>query len=200
MFDWITGLVEQTGYLGIALLMLAENVFPPIPSELIMPLAGFTAARGELNIVLVVLAGTVGTVLGALFWYGIARRVGRDRLRRWTGAHGRWLTISPGDVDRASEWFERHGRAAVLLGHFVPAVRTLVSVPAGIAGMPLLPFVLCTSIGTAAWCGVLAGVGYLLEEQHGRVAAYVNPVSNVVMGAIVLLYIYRVVTFRPEAR
>jgi len=200
MFDWVTGMVEQTGYLGIALLMLAENVFPPIPSELIMPLAGFTAAQGKLNIFLVVLAGTVGTVLGALFWYGVARQVGQDRLRRWTGAHGRWLTISPGEVDRATDWFERHGRAAVLFAHFVPAVRTLVSIPAGIARMPLPSFVVFTSLGTTVWCGVLAGLGYVLEGQHERVAAYLDPVSNVVMGGIVLLYLYRVVTFRSEAR
>jgi membrane protein DedA with SNARE-associated domain len=200
MFDWITGMVERTGYFGIALLMLAENLFPPIPSELIMPLAGFTAARGDLHLGLVVLAGTVGTVLGALVWYGIARRVGQERLRRWTEAHGRWITLSPGDVDRASAWFERHGRWAVLFGHFVPAVRTLVSIPAGIAAMPLLPFLAFTTVGTALWSGALAGVGYLLEEQHGRVAAYVNPVSNLVMGAVVLLYLYRVVTFRAERR
>ncbi|MFH5926462.1 DedA family protein [Roseomonas xinghualingensis] len=199
MFDRVTGMVEQTGYLGIALLMLAENVFPPIPSELIMPLAGFTAAQGKLNIFLVVLAGTVGTVLGALFWYGVARWVGQDRLRRWTGAHGRWLTISPGEVDRATDWFERHGRLAVLFAHFVPAVRTLVSIPAGIAGMPLPTFVIFTSLGTAVWCGVLAGLGYVLEGQHERVAAYLNPVSNVVIGGIVLLYLYQVVTFRSEA-
>jgi membrane protein DedA with SNARE-associated domain len=196
MFDWITGLVESGGYLAILLLMLAENVFPPIPSELIMPLAGFSAARGQLNILLVILAGTAGAMLGALFWYGIARRLGQERLRRWTGAHGRWLTLSPEDVDHAAEWFGRHGGKAVLFGHFVPAIRTLVSVPAGFASMPLPSFLLFTGIGTALWTGMLAGVGYVLEDQHARVADYVNPASNLVMGALLLLYLYRVATFR----
>ncbi|MBP0446114.1 DedA family protein [Roseomonas sp. SSH11] len=198
MFDWITGLVQGGGYIAIALLMLAENLFPPIPSELIMPLAGFTAARGELNIFLVVLAGTVGTVLGALFWYFVARRIGRDRLRRWTGAHGRWITLSSEDVDRATGWFERHGRGAVFFCHFVPAVRTLISIPAGIAAMPLPSFIAFTAAGTAIWCGFLAGLGYVLEDGYEKVEAYLNPVSNVVMGGLVLLYIYRVVTFRSR--
>src|SRR5687768_13383192 len=105
MFDWITAIVERTGYLGIALLMFVENVFPPIPSELIMPLAGFTAARGDLDIVLVVVAGTAGSLLGATLWYGVGKWIGPERLKRWTAAHGRWFTVSPDEVDRASKWF-----------------------------------------------------------------------------------------------
>jgi membrane protein YqaA with SNARE-associated domain len=131
MFDWITGLVERTGYVGIALLMLAENVFPPIPSELIMPLAGFAAAQGELGMAGVVAAGTAGALAGALLWYGLGRWVGLERLKRWAAEHGRWLTVSPDDLDRAAAWFGRHGGAAVLVGRLVPAVRTLISVPAG---------------------------------------------------------------------
>ena len=183
MFDWVTGMVEQTGYLGIALLMLAENVFPPIPSELIMPLAGFTAARGDLNIFLVVVAGSTGSLLGAVLWYYVGRWVGCERLKRWTAAHGRWFTISPEEVDQASDWFHRHGGKAVLIGRLLPAVRTLVSVPAGIAGMPLLPFLLYSALGTLAWSGLLAAAGYLLEGQYQAVAGYVNPVSNVIVGS-----------------
>ena len=196
MFDWITGLVEQTGYLGIALLMLAENVFPPIPSELIMPMAGFTAARGELNMVGVVVAGTAGSLAGALLWYYIGRWVGLERLKRWAAKHGRWLTISPEDVDEAAAWFNRHGGKAVLIGRLIPAVRTLISVPAGVAGMALPRFLAYSALGTALWTALLAAAGYLLEDQYQKVGDYLNPVSNVILGLIVLGYLYRVITFR----
>src|SRR5215208_6279797 len=121
MFDWITGLVDRTGYLGIALLMLAENVFPPIPSELIMPVAGFTAAWGELTMAGVVLAGTAGSLLGALLWYYVGRWAGLERLKCWAGKHGRWLTITPEEVDEAAAWFDRHCGKAVLIGRLIPA-------------------------------------------------------------------------------
>src|SRR3546814_7553399 len=116
MFDWITGLVEDGGYLGVAALMLAENLFPPIPSELIMPLAGFAAARGDLNIILVVASGAAGSLLGAVFWYAVGCWLGSERLKRWAGRHGRWLTLAPDDIDKAVAWFDRPrptaGRAA----------------------------------------------------------------------------------------
>ncbi len=199
MFDWVTGMVERTGYLGIALLMFAENVFPPIPSELIMPLAGFTAARGELNIVLVMVAGSAGSLLGALLWYVIGRWIGCERLKQWTAAHGRWFTIAPEEVDQASDWFCRHGGKAVLIGRLVPALRTLISVPAGITGMPLSSFLIYSGIGTIVWTALLAVAGYLLEGQYETVAGYVNPVSNGIAGVALLYYLYRVVTFRPNA-
>jgi membrane protein DedA with SNARE-associated domain len=198
MFDWITGLVEQTGYLGIALLMLLENVFPPFPSELIMPLAGFTAASGRLNIVGVVLAGTVGSLAGALLWYYIGRWLGCARLKRWAGRHGRWLTLGPEEVDEAAAWFNRHCGWAVLIGRLIPAVRTLISVPAGVAGMSLAKFLLYSGLGTAVWTTLLAGAGYLLQGQYGRVQDWLNPVSNVILAGITLWYAYRVVTFRPR--
>lgn len=196
MFDWIVALVERTGSIGVALLMLAENVFPPVPSELIMPLAGFSAARGDLNIVAIIIAGTIGSLLGALLWYYIGKWIGAERLKRWASRHGRWLTITPEEVDQASNWFHRHGGMAVFIGRLIPAVRTLISVPAGVAGMPLTPFLLYTILGTVIWTAFLAGAGYLLESQYQRVSNWVNPVSNVVIGLFVLWYIYRVVTFR----
>jgi membrane protein DedA with SNARE-associated domain len=196
MFDWITSLVSQTGYLGIALLMLAENVFPPIPSELIMPLAGFTAARGELNIVGVVVAGMAGSIAGALLWYCIGRWVGCERLERWADRHGRWLAIAPDEVDDSMRWFRRHGGKAVLIGRLIPAVRTLISIPAGIFDMRLPVFLAYTAIGTAVWTALLAGAGYLLEGRYQQVSEYMNPASNAVLAVMVLWYVYRVVTFR----
>lgn len=196
MLDWIGGLVEDSGYLGIAALMFAENVFPPIPSELIMPLAGFAAARGELDVFLAVAAGSAGSLAGACFWYAVGRWLGADRLKRWAGRHGRWLTLTPGDVDTSCRWFNRHGGKAVFIGRLVPAVRTLVSVPAGIAGMSLGRFLAWSTLGTVLWTGFLAGLGWLLGDQYRQVTDWVNPVSNVVVGLLLLGYLYRVATFR----
>ncbi len=200
MFDWITGFVVRSGYVGVLLLMLAENVVPPIPSELIMPLAGFTAARGQLNLVLVILAGTAGSLLGAVLWYVVGKRLGLERLKHLAARHGRWVTLSPDDVDRADDWFRRHGARTVFFGRLIPTVRTLISVPAGIAGMPLPGFLAWSALGTVLWTTLLAGAGYLLQSQYERVSDYLNPVSTVVVVLIIGWYLYRVVTFRTEER
>jgi membrane protein DedA with SNARE-associated domain len=195
--DWITGF-EEMGSLGIAVLMFAENVFPPIPSELIMPLAGFSAARGELDLMIVIIAGSIGSLLGALLWYYIGRKIGAERLERWAAKHGRWLTLSPNEVEQSCAWFNRHGGKAVFIGRLIPAVRTLISVPAGIAGMPLGSFLLYSAAGTILWTALLATAGYLLESQYDKVAHWMNPISNVVIGLVVLGYLYRVVRFRQR--
>jgi membrane protein DedA with SNARE-associated domain/uncharacterized membrane protein YkvA (DUF1232 family) len=192
VFDWITDTVVAGGYPGIVLMMLAENVFPPIPSELIMPLAGFVAAQGHLNPVLVVLAGTLGSVLGALPWYFAGLWLGEQRVCAFAARHGRWLALSEKEIGQAMRWFERHGRIAVLIGRLVPTVRTLISLPAGMARMKLLPFLLYSSIGTLAWTGALTAAGFLLEAEYQRVGGYVDQVSKVVIGLIVLLYLWRV--------
>jgi membrane protein DedA with SNARE-associated domain len=200
MFDWITGFVMRGGYVGVFLLMLAENVVPPIPSELIMPLAGFTAARGQLSFILVVIAGTVGSLLGAVFWYYVGQRLGSERLKRLAARHGRWVTLSPDDVDKADDWFRQHGTRAVFFGRLIPTVRTLISVPAGIAGMPLPRFLAWSVLGTSLWTALLAGAGYLLQSQYDRVSDYLNPVSTIVVVLIIGWYLYRVVTFRADGR
>ena len=197
MSDWIIGF-EEMGSLGIAVLMFAENVFPPIPSELIMPLAGFSAARGELDLMIVIIAGSIGSLLGALLWYYIGRKIGAERLERWAAKHGRWLTLSPNEVEQSCAWFNRHGGKAVFIGRLIPAVRTLISVPAGIAGMPLGSFLLYSAAGTILWTALLATAGYLLESQYDKVAHWMNPISNVVIGLVVLGYLYRVVRFRQR--
>jgi membrane protein DedA with SNARE-associated domain/uncharacterized membrane protein YkvA (DUF1232 family) len=192
LFDWITDTVVESGYIGIVLMMLAENVFPPIPSELIMPLAGFVAAQGKLNPVLVVLAGTLGSVLGALPWYYAGLWLGKERVCGFAARHGRWLTLGEKEISQAIGWFERHGRIAVLLGRLVPTVRTLISLPAGMARMPLLQFLLYSSIGTLAWTAALTAAGFLLESEYRRVSGYVDQVSKIIIGLIVLLYVWRV--------
>lgn len=198
MFHHIVDYVSQGGYLGIFLLMLAENVFPPIPSELIMPLAGFVAARGELNIVLVILAGTAGSVVGALPWYYAGKLFGGDRLKGMASRFGRLMTVAPSDIDLAADWFSRHGRAAVFFGRLVPAVRTLISVPAGIVSMPLLPFLLYSTLGSLIWTSLLAASGYLLQAHYTVVESYVDPVSKGVVILVVAIYIYRFIRFKPH--
>jgi membrane protein DedA with SNARE-associated domain len=193
LFDWITQIISDCGYPGIVLLMLGENIFPPIPSELIMPLAGFVAAQGELNPGLVVLAGTLGSVLGALPWYYAGRWLGEERMCALAARHGRWLTLDDQDVGKAIRWFERHGRVAVLIGRLIPTVRTLISVPAGMAHMPLTPFLLYSSLGSLMWTAALAGAGYLLEANYRLVGDYLDRASKIIIGLIVLTYVWRLV-------
>ena len=197
--SWIEQLIEQMGYLGIAFLMFLENVFPPIPSEVIMPLSGYTASRGELSFWGVVLAGTLGTFAGALLWYYVGRFIDEDRLRRFTGKHGRWLTMSKRDLDRVDKWFEKSGTWAILIGRVVPTIRTLISVPAGIFCMPLAKFVPFTLAGTFAWNLFLAWLGQRLGQNYETVETYLGPVSMAIVAAIVLYYIYRVITFDADA-
>ena len=198
MFDWIVAVLDRAGYPGIALLMFLENVFPPIPSELIMPLVGFTAARGEFSLPLAVLSGTFGSLAGALLWYWIGLRFGRARIERLAERHGRWLTLTPADIERASAWFARHGGTAVLIGRLVPTIRTLISVPAGLHRMPAGLFLLYSGIGTLGWTGLLTAAGYVLEARYQDVSAYLNPISTVVVVALLLWYFWRVVTFKPQ--
>ncbi|NDV85572.1 DedA family protein [Aurantimonas aggregata] len=192
---FVKTMMDSFGPFGIAMLMFLENIFPPIPSELIMPLAGYEAAAGRMSIVAVIVAGTIGSLAGVVPWYYAGRLMGGVRLKRLAARHGRWMTLSPGDVDTANDWFGRHGVAAVLFGRLVPTVRTLISVPAGIARMSIGTFLIFSAIGSAIWTALLAFAGYLLGQNYEAVEGYVGPVSNTVLVVIVVFYVYRVVTF-----
>lgn len=191
MLEWITNTINYMGYLGIALLMFVENLFPPIPSELIMPLAGFTARAtpDKLNIIGVFLAGLIGSVLGALVWYYPGKFLDEERLKAWADRYGRWLAISSKDIAKATRWFDRQGNKAVLIGRLVPGIRTLISVPAGITNMHLLPFLFYTTLGSAAWVGLLTYSGYVLGSQYELVDKYLAPVSKIVLGSLVLVFV-----------
>lgn len=184
------------GYGGLVFLMCMENVLPPIPSELIMPLGGFLAAQGKLNLAGVIVAGTVGSVLGALPLYGLGRWLGQERLCRWSGRWGHWVAVSPDDIRRSAEWFGRHGGKAVLLCRLVPGVRSLVSIPAGAAKMPLVPFLAYTTIGTAAWAGALAWLGTVLGQNYAKVEKFLGPVTYLVLGGIVIAFVVRAVKLK----
>jgi membrane protein DedA with SNARE-associated domain len=195
MFDGIIALLGKLGAFGVFLLMLAENVFPPIPSEVVLPLAGYVANTGRGSLWLTVVAGTLGSAAGATVWYYVGRWVGIDRLKHFARRHGRWLTLTPQEIEHVDRWFDRHGRWAVLFGRMVPGIRTLISVPAGVTGMRLAPFLAYTLIGSALWTVVLVLAGYELGEQYDQVARIIEPVSNIVIVGAVLWYLWRVVTF-----
>ncbi len=189
MLEWIEKLMNDMGYLGIVLLMFLENIFPPIPSELIMPLAGFTAARGDLTFVGVVLAGTVGSVLGALPLYWLGRWVGEERLIKWADKHGKWLTLSGDDIRKADDWFDKHGRKTVFFLRLVPGVRSLISLPAGMSEMSVRLFLLFTALGTALWSALLTYLGYLLGDNYKEVEHYMKPVSYTVLGVLAIVVV-----------
>jgi membrane protein DedA with SNARE-associated domain len=193
MIEWIVQTIADLGYAGIFGLMVLENLFPPIPSELIMPLAGFAVARGDLGLPGVLAAGVAGSVVGNIPWFLAGRYLGHERLRALAGRYGRIWTISPDEVDRAVAWFRRYGPGAVFLGRLVPAIRTIISAPAGVARMNVSLFLAVTTAGTVFWIGLLTAAGVLLEAQYARVADYVDPVSKAVVAGLVLMYVYRLV-------
>ena len=198
MSEWIIRLIEQSGYLGVGFLMFLETVFPPIPSELIMPLAGVAAAQARMSLPLAIAAGTAGAMLGNIVWYLAARALGHDRLRPIIRRHGKWLTLSWKDVERAHDWFERHGIAFVLLGRLVPTIRSLVSIPAGLLDMRFRNFVLASTVGTAIWTAVLATAGFKLQENFTEIDQVISPISNGVLIVLVGLYVWRLLTHKVE--
>ncbi len=193
MSEWIKSTMEQFSYAGIIFLMVLENVFPPIPSELIMPLAGFISTQGELSLAFVILAGTAGSVLGAIPLYYLGHWAGEDRLRRWAQKHGKWIGLSPKDLDKSHDWFERHGGKTVLLCRVIPGIRSLISIPAGVSRMPLPRFLAYTTIGSAVWSSILAGAGRALGSNYEQVEKVIGPISTAIVVGIVLTLVIRAV-------
>jgi membrane protein DedA with SNARE-associated domain len=193
MLEWITGVMNSMGYIGIVFLMFLENVFPPIPSELVMPFAGFTAAQGKLSLVGVILAGMAGSVLGSLPLYYAGKLLGEERLKSLADRYGKWLTVSGDDIEKAKRWFDRHGNKAVFFCRLIPGIRSLISLPAGMAAMPLPLFLLYSAIGTGLWAGLLAWLGSLLGDNYDKVARYLGPATYVILGALLCAIIFVVV-------
>ena len=193
MEEWITNTMNSLGYMGIGLLMFAENLFPPIPSELIMPLAGFVVAKGKMNFTIAVLAGVIGTILGAFPWYYAGVFVGEERLKNLADKYGKWIAVSSQDIDKVNAWFNRYGKKAVLFGRLVPGIRTLISLPAGLNGMPLVPFLLYSTLGTTLWVMLLTFLGFILGDNYKLVDKYLDPVSNIVLAALIIAFVVWVV-------
>ncbi|HEY9809509.1 MAG TPA: DedA family protein [Halomicronema sp.] len=196
MEQWITETMKTLGYFGIGLLMFLENLFPPIPSELIMPLAGFTIFQKQMEFFPAILAGVVGTVLGAFPWYYAGKLLGEERLEQLADKYGKWISVSAKDIKKANNWFNRHGTKAVFFGRLVPGVRTLISIPAGINGMAVIPFLLYSTIGTIIWVSFLTVAGYYLaslNKDYHLVDEYLGPVSKIVLAILVIGFILWVV-------
>lgn len=191
--EWILQVMSELGYVGIVLLMFLENVFPPIPSELIMPAAGFAAARGELSLVGVIAAGSLGSVLGAIVLYALGRLVHEQRLIALTDRYGKWLLVSSDDIRKADDWFDRHGKKIVFFGRLIPAIRSLLSIPAGMSGMPFGQFLLYTSLGTTLWSGLLALAGYQLGNNYEAIEVWIAPISKAVVLICVSLLVWFVI-------
>lgn len=186
---WVQDVIERLGAVGVALLVILENVFPPIPSEIVLPFAGFVAQRGDGSVIVMIFAATVGAVVGALILYGIAALIGPERLSAFIARFGRWFGVKPSDLQRAEQWFDRHAVAAVLLGRCVPLIRSVVSVPAGFRRMRIAPFLLYTAIGSIVWNTALIGAGAILGDQWERVEPYVATLQWVVIGLIAVFVV-----------
>jgi membrane protein DedA with SNARE-associated domain len=198
--NWIVQFIEKFGAAGVALLMLLENVLPPIPSELIMPLAGFNAAREGSGFWASVVAGSAGSLAGTGFWYVLAKRVREDKFKAFLGQHGRWLALDGDDLDRVKGWFEKHGTTAVFLCRLIPGLRTLISVPAGFSHMSLFSFLAYSAAGTFLWSLGLAFLGQQLGENYHQVADYLGPVSWIVTGVMICIYLWRVIRWKKPSR
>lgn len=196
MRDWVVNAVQASGAWGVTLLMFIENVFPPIPSELVMPLAGYLASQQKMSVWLAIAGGSIGSLAGALLWYEVGRRLGNRGIKDWLGRHGVWLTLCPEDVDRACAFFDRHGRASVFFGRLVPMVRTLISVPAGFSRMRLAPFLAYSAAGTVIWTALLAFGGHWLGSQFPRIGEVLGVVTWVIIGLAMVWYAIRVVRLR----
>ena len=196
MGDWVVRLIDQTGYLGVAFLMFLETIFPPIPSEVIMPVAGVAAGQGRMIYGWVVAAGTAGAMLGNIFWYLAARALGIIRLKPIVERWGRWLTVTWPELERAERWFRVNGTFFVFLGRMLPTVRSLVSIPAGLLKMRFRSFVIASTLGTAGWTALLAGAGYKLGENYAEINKWLGPASNAVLIVLAMGYVWRLWTHR----
>ena len=175
------------GYPGLALLVALENVFPPIPSEIILPLAGFLTGQGRMNYFIAVFAATVGSIAGALVFYAVGHYFGEARVR-WIIRHwGKWLGFKEEDMDSADIWFDRHGGIAVALCRVVPIVRSLISIPAGLRKMRMATFVMYTAAGSLVWNTVLITAGYILGNNWRHVEEYVGILQYVVIVVVIAI-------------
>jgi membrane protein DedA with SNARE-associated domain len=198
MDAWILGLIEQGGYIGIVFLMALENVFPPIPSELIMGLGGMAVARGTMQFWPLLVAGTVGATVGNYFWYWIGDTFGYRRLRPFIDRWGRWLTLEWHDVEKASAFFRRHGHWVIFALRCSPLLRTIISLPAGLTHMPRFKFFLYTAAGSLVWNAALIIGGHWLADTFADVQGVLGWMIIATLAISVAAYGWRVATWKPR--
>lgn len=200
MTEFILNLIAWGGYVGIFILMTLENVFPPLPSEVIMGFGGMAVARGDMDMTPLLIVATAGTTLGNVFWYGVGRWIGIARIRPFVERHGRWLTLTWDDVEKLDRFFRRHGLWVVFFFRFLPTFRTMISLPAGMARMGMPRFLLATFVGSAIWNAVLAYAGLLLGSQFQQLQVYVGPVAIGTSVVAAVIWAYRVATWNRRVR
>jgi LPXTG-motif cell wall-anchored protein len=186
VLTWIIHLVTSLNYWGVAFLMALENVVLPIPSELIMPLAGFQTASGRMSLLGVITAGTLGSVLGGLPFYWAGYALGEARLEKWVERYGKWVLLRGRDIERATDRFSGHTFLEVALGQLLPGVRGVISIPAGVARMNVWLFLLANFIGTVVWCTVLAVAGRLLGANFTKIHQFLGPTGWAILGLLIL--------------
>lgn len=196
MNDWITTIVSQLGYFGVGLLMFVETVFPPIPSEVIMPLAGVYAAQQQLSLAGVIVSGVIGAMLGNMVWFWIAWKLGLERFEQFLIRYGRVFTMDEGEIERGRRLFERFGGGIVGIGRILPTVRSLVSIPAGLVRMNIRRFVIYSTIGTFLWTMGLAVAGYILGQHFSEIDSILGPLSTGVIIICLAIYLYRVLMWK----
>ena len=199
MMDIFPQFLRDHGYAGIYLLMLLDSVLPIFPSELVMPLSGLLASQGEMTLLGVIGAGTAGAMTGALFWYWLARTLGLERFTRLIDRFGWLTTISAHEVEILRKWFDRFGTPLVLLCRMLPLARTAISIPAGLVRMPFPRFFALSLLGSLIWSTALASAGWLLRAQYERIHEYIGPVTTVIVGTLVLIWLIRM-ALRLRAR
>ncbi len=178
--------MQEMGYLGIIFLMFMDNIFPPIPSELIMPAAGFAASQGKLSLIGVIIAGSIGSLLAAAVFYWIGRLLNEARLIAWLDRYGKWLFLKSDDLRTATRWFNQHGAKIVFFGRMIPAVRSLISIPAGVSGMPFGKFMLYSSLGTIIWTSILATAGYYLGNNYQLFAEWLSNAGHIIAAVLLI--------------
>ena len=190
MEDLIIEIMNNYGYLGICLLILIENVFPPIPSELILTFGGFMTTNSNITVIGVIIAATIGSLLGAIILYYIGKILNKERLIKIvTSKYGKWLRIKPKDIEAADKWFDEKGNKTVFFCRFIPVVRSLISIPAGMSEMPMLKFILYTFLGSTIWNTALVCVGAFAGDKKDYILNILNNASHVILILLVIIFI-----------
>lgn len=181
MVDLIAHMIAQLGYWGIFVVMFVETIFPPIPSELVLPLAGYSAYRGELNVFGVITAGTLGSLAGAGCFYALGRSLQSHKIEAWVVRYGKWLGLRAKDITKSQQWFTQHGLVAIFFARLLPGMRSLISIPAGVHRIRPLPFFILSLLGTTTWTLLLVWGGYILGNQYHLIAQQIKPLSYIVI-------------------
>lgn len=187
METWITSIMADFGYIGIFLLIMIENLFPPIPSEIILTFGGFMTTVSSLNVVMVIIVATLGSFVGAILLYKVASYFGKERLTHIVLKYGRVLRLKESDIERAESFFLKYGSWAVFLCRMIPLIRSLISIPAGMTKMKMSRFLILTTAGSLLWNTVLIGLGALLGESWGEIVVFMDSFSTVIYSIIAVI-------------